>query len=220
MALLTFSKTVLKNLFSEPETLNYPATPREYPERSRGHIEIDIENCIFCGMCMRNCPPRAITVDRAKGTWTINRFDCIQCNYCSEVCPKKCLHIAPGYCEPGVEKVESVIERPGGPLPMPKPPVKKPVPPKAPAAEDKKADEKAVDSKTEDTKAETSGSTNPNVPRNDIDNCVFCTLCARNCPVDALTVNRAEKVWEVDEDTCVGCGMCVNNCPKKCLSIG
>ena len=53
----------------------------------------------------------------------------------------------------------------------------------------------------------------------DTANCVFCGLCARTCPMGALTVDRAEKKWEVDRDTCVSCGACVDKCPKKCLSL-
>ncbi|MBR3397873.1 MAG: 4Fe-4S binding protein [Lachnospiraceae bacterium] len=51
------------------------------------------------------------------------------------------------------------------------------------------------------------------------DACVFCTLCAKNCPEEAITVDRAEKKWEVDHSACVKCGICVEKCPKKCLSF-
>lgn len=107
----TFTKQVLKNLFSKPATTSYPFETREYPERSRGHVEIDIENCIMCGMCMRSCPPGAIEVKREEKTWTINRFDCVQCGYCVEKCPKKCLSIMPGYQEPGDKKyIDTVVQ--------------------------------------------------------------------------------------------------------------
>ena len=32
-------------------------------------------------------------------------------------------------------------------------------------------------------------------PQADLDVCVFCTLCARKCPAEAITVDRAEKKW-------------------------
>lgn len=110
--IMNFSKTVLKNLFSKPATRAYPFEPREYPERSRGHIEIDIEKCIFCGLCMRNCPPGAIKVDRQAGTWQIERFDCVQCGYCTLKCPKKCLSIVPEYPEPESEKTVDIVTKP------------------------------------------------------------------------------------------------------------
>lgn len=110
--IMSNAKTVFRNLFSAPMTTTYPATPREYPERTRGHVEIQIENCILCGLCMRNCPPRAIQVNRNEGTWEIQRFDCIQCGYCVEGCPKKCLSIVPGYTEPQPQKKSELVVKP------------------------------------------------------------------------------------------------------------
>ena len=119
--LMSFAGIALKNLFSKPATTSYPLEAREYPERTRGHIEIDENNCILCGNCMRNCPPGAITVSKPDLTWTINRFDCIQCGYCTDKCPKKCLHLVPGYQEPGAVKAECVVNVPEPPKPAPKP---------------------------------------------------------------------------------------------------
>ncbi len=122
---MAFTKIALRNFFSKPVTTSYPFEPAVYPERSRGHVEIDIEGCVFCGLCSKMCPSGAITVDRATATWTINRFDCIQCGYCTEKCAKKCLHILPGYQEPMATKSEAVYV---GELPKPKAPAA----PKAP----------------------------------------------------------------------------------------
>lgn len=112
MAIMDFTKIALKNLFSKPATKNYPAVPRKYPERSRGHVEINIEDCIMCGMCQRKCPSGAITVDRNTKTWTIERMGCVQCGNCVEGCPKKCLSIVPGYTEPSVQKVVDTFQKP------------------------------------------------------------------------------------------------------------
>lgn len=101
---MKFAGQVMKNFFHKPVTKNYPAEPIVYTERNRGHIEIDIDECISCGMCVRSCPPGCLAVSKADGTWTINRFDCIACGYCVLKCPKKCLHLVPGYQEPGTEK--------------------------------------------------------------------------------------------------------------------
>lgn len=90
-----FAGTVLKNLFSKPVTTGYPFEPAQYPQRMRGHVEIKIEDCISCGLCARNCPPGALKVDRAAGTWTINRFDCVQCGNCTNVCPKSVCPLCP-----------------------------------------------------------------------------------------------------------------------------
>ena len=111
-----FAGSVLKNLFSKPATTGYPFEPAHYPERMRGHVEIKIDACISCGLCARSCPPGALKVDRAAGTWTINRFDCVQCGNCVNVCPKKCLDMMPGYTAPGpVKAVETFTRAPKEP---------------------------------------------------------------------------------------------------------
>ncbi len=112
---MPFTKQVLKNLFSKPATTAYPFEPKVYPERTRGHVEINIEECILCGMCMRSCPPGAIEVKKPESLWTINRFDCIQCGYCVEKCPKKCLSLVPGYQTPGPQKETVTVEKPFDP---------------------------------------------------------------------------------------------------------
>lgn len=123
---LSFAKIALENLFSKPATTSYPETPRVYPERSRGHVEIQIENCIMCGMCMRSCPPGAIEVKRAENIWSINRFDCVQCGYCVEKCPKKCLSILPGYQAPDSSKHIETVKKPEAAVQKPQAAVQKP----------------------------------------------------------------------------------------------
>ncbi len=104
MGVMKFAPETLKNLFKKPVTTSYPFVPYEYPDGSRGHVEITIDECIGCGMCVRCCPCSTLSVDKIKGTWTIDRFDCIACGYCVYKCPKKCLHMVKGYQTPGPEK--------------------------------------------------------------------------------------------------------------------
>ena len=54
-------------------------------------------------------------------------------------------------------------------------------------------------------------------PVQDPSKCVYCTLCARNCPAGALTVDRKKKTWTLDEDLCVACGTCQGACPKDAI---
>jgi len=91
--MLSFSKILLKSLFRKPATVAYPKAPLIPVQALRGHMLVDIEECIFCGMCQRKCPTGAIIVSKTDRSWTIARFQCIQCNCCAEVCPKKCLHM-------------------------------------------------------------------------------------------------------------------------------
>ncbi len=107
MSVLSMTKTLFKNLFHGPYTVLYPIKEKEKFDRTRGKIEISIDDCIFCSMCQRRCPTGAITVEKAKATWSIEPFSCIQCGYCTEVCPKKCLHMNNQYTAPSNEKTRN-----------------------------------------------------------------------------------------------------------------
>lgn len=115
MNMMPFTKTVLKNLFSKPVTKMYPQQQREYPQRTRGQIAIDMDTCILCGLCSKKCPADAIAVDRAARTWSIQRFGCIQCGYCVESCPKKSLTMLQSYTQPAAEKRTDTYEKPPEP---------------------------------------------------------------------------------------------------------
>lgn len=112
MSMMDFTKTALKNLLSKPATKQYPAVPIDYPDKSRGHVEIDIDKCIMCGICSRKCMSGAITVDRNTKTWSIERMGCVQCQACVNACPKKCLTMAAGYTEPSREKTVDTYSQP------------------------------------------------------------------------------------------------------------
>lgn len=93
--------SIFSKLFSRPDTRRYPQQKHVPIAGARGHIDIDIEKCIFCGACQKRCPSNALEVTRAPKSWTLNRYACIICGYCVEVCPKKCIlmherHFTPG----------------------------------------------------------------------------------------------------------------------------
>jgi formate hydrogenlyase subunit 6/NADH:ubiquinone oxidoreductase subunit I len=184
---------VMSSLFKKPATLMYPVIPREWQERTRGHIDVTMEDCILCGICAKKCPTQAITVAKDAKSWTIHRMQCIQCSCCVEACPKKCLENKHEYTTPSTEKIVDVFE--------------KPVDEAAPAPSPDGGELKCA-----------------------ADTCIYCGICAKKCPQEALKVSRAKKnaetgefegenIWSVDSEACVLCGICVEACPKKSLTI-
>ncbi len=112
MAAFKMGKVVLRSLFKKPATLMYPVVPREFTPVTKGHIEIDIDNCIFCNLCAKKCPTNAIKVDRNARTWSIERMDCIQCGCCTWSCKKECLTMRPEYTAPNTVKVTDTFQGP------------------------------------------------------------------------------------------------------------
>lgn len=45
--------------------------------------------------------------------------------------------------------------------------------------------------------------------------CIGCTLCAKNCPNDAVKIENF--LSTIDQDKCEGCGICMEKCPKKTI---
>lgn len=108
MKVFAMLKTVTKSLFTGPATLMYPGRQRVYAPITRGQITIEIDKCIFCGMCSRKCPTYAITVTKEKRQWTIDRLNCTACGRCVEVCPVKCLHMDNHY-SPAVRRRDDAL---------------------------------------------------------------------------------------------------------------
>ncbi len=44
------------------------------------------------------------------------------------------------------------------------------------------------------------------------DKCRKCSLCARNCPVDAITGVVGKEVFKIDQQKCIKCGTCITSC--------
>jgi formate hydrogenlyase subunit 6/NADH:ubiquinone oxidoreductase subunit I len=84
----------LKNLMSPPATRRYPAEARVPFEGTRGHVEMDLSTCVFCGLCARKCPSKAIVVSREQKTFALEHLRCIACEVCVEACNKDSLKMA------------------------------------------------------------------------------------------------------------------------------
>jgi ech hydrogenase subunit F len=104
--------TIMKNLFSKPETRLYPVEERTLYPNARGHIEFYSDKCSFCTLCAKRCPADAIKVDRANKTLTFQPFRCIVCVACIEGCPKSAIGLVEKWHTPEFTKSIEVHEGP------------------------------------------------------------------------------------------------------------
>ncbi len=100
MAFFSMAGSTIANLFKKPATRLYPAVAAKSSPNTRGHVAIEVSQCVFCGICRKKCPTLAIKVDREAKTWEIERLKCIACGNCCEACPKQCLSMDNAYSRP------------------------------------------------------------------------------------------------------------------------
>ena len=190
-----FVKEAVSKLFSKPSCNMYPFVPSEAAPHYRGRIVFHPETCINCNMCERVCAGGAITHTEEKveeGLRVTRSFDlgsCTCCNTCADFCTRHSIDL--------IVSGTFIKAAPKKPAPKPAPAEGAPAEAAAPAIQPR------GDGK----------------PAQDPNKCVYCTLCAKKCPSEALTVDRKEKTWVLDEDKCVGCGTCRDVCPKDAIVL-
>lgn len=216
-----FVREAVQKLFSKSSCAMYPVVPSEAAPNYRGRIVYHPDKCIACGMCERVCSGSAITRTVEKGedgqgdkiTLTFNLGSCTFCATCADFCTHHAIEFSQDYHMVATKEEDLLVS--GSFI---KAPPKKAAP-KAPAAAKAEAPVACapVEGETTEAPAAEVKPRDDGKPVCDASKCVYCTLCARKCPADALNVNRAEKTWTLDEDKCVACGTCAEACPKNAI---
>ncbi|MEM2107924.1 MAG: 4Fe-4S binding protein [Candidatus Bathyarchaeia archaeon] len=86
-------KELWAHLFKKAATSKYPLVKAEVPEGFRGKQVYDINLCISCGLCARDCPAKAIEMVEVEGKRRpLFHLDlCIFCYQCAESCPRSAI---------------------------------------------------------------------------------------------------------------------------------
>jgi NADH-quinone oxidoreductase chain I len=95
-----------RHVLVKPITQQYPEEKPVIPERFRGLHKLDLDLCIGCGTCARNCPNKCIEMvvagveEKRLGERVIRKEKkypqvyigrCMFCGLCQEVCPKEAI---------------------------------------------------------------------------------------------------------------------------------
>lgn len=100
------------SLFKKPETTLYPFEAKPQPKGLKGHVVVEPQACILCGICQKACPCSAIAVDKKQRAWSVNSYRCVQCGMCIRSCPKGCLEMDPAFPLASSSISETVVSIP------------------------------------------------------------------------------------------------------------
>jgi formate hydrogenlyase subunit 6/NADH:ubiquinone oxidoreductase subunit I len=99
MRLGTMLSDVLRALFRRPVTELYPFERSTPVERLRALLQFNPEKCTGCGLCVKDCPAKAIdliTLDKASKRFVL-KYELDRCTFCAQCvqsCRYKCLSLA------------------------------------------------------------------------------------------------------------------------------
>lgn len=88
---------LLDAIFAKPDTVAYPFAPLELSEQYRGAVEINTENCVGCGLCIRECPAMALELIRFSRTnFQLIHYParCTSCGQCEQICRNQGIYLS------------------------------------------------------------------------------------------------------------------------------
>jgi ech hydrogenase subunit F len=98
---------ITQALFSKPETIAYPAVSHRPSESYRGSVRIIAENCVGCGLCVRDCPAAALSLEKvSKGCFQLDHYRdrCASCGQCETSCRFNSIYLDSSYKEASADR--------------------------------------------------------------------------------------------------------------------
>jgi len=94
-------------LFSRPETIPYPKGTHQSSANYRGSVHLIAENCIGCGLCVRDCPSAALALEKESqlSFRLIHYRDrCTSCGQCELSCKFNSIYLDNTYIEASADR--------------------------------------------------------------------------------------------------------------------
>jgi formate hydrogenlyase subunit 6/NADH:ubiquinone oxidoreductase subunit I len=94
------AEVISGGLFRKPATLLYPYEKAEMPKGFRGRLVFHAERCVFCKLCMKDCPSEAIQINKLGEKLyeaIVNLGRCLYCGQCTRSCNKDALEMSKDY---------------------------------------------------------------------------------------------------------------------------
>jgi formate hydrogenlyase subunit 6/NADH:ubiquinone oxidoreductase subunit I len=97
----------LRAFVQTPGTTRFPFEPTEFHAAYRGQVCAIPENCVGCGLCVRDCPANALALEkRSKESFTLRHFAerCAYCAQCEYSCKFNAIYLDNAYNRSVTEK--------------------------------------------------------------------------------------------------------------------
>ena len=91
---------LLRNFLRKRTTVSFPYGPLDLGESYRGQVAVDIDACVGCGRCARDCPTGSLVVERLDGGGIriLHFYDrCASCGQCVISCGPKAIRLEPSF---------------------------------------------------------------------------------------------------------------------------
>jgi len=105
-------KRAISHIFTKPATTKYPFVKPVLPPDFRGQQVFNINLCVSCGLCSRDCPAKAIEMVEVDGKRRPQfKLDlCVFCYQCAESCPRNAIKSSVFYELATTDKSSLVIK--------------------------------------------------------------------------------------------------------------